>query len=72
MNAPPESSSIVGNRDEMSSSSDALVNSKRAVDVDGPSLTKGSESVSRGCGLGVVFTGLPRLIGSTGRVVLTG
>jgi hypothetical protein len=44
VNAPPESSSMVGNRDVMSSSSDALVNSNLATDVDG-SLTHGSGSV---------------------------
>jgi len=75
VNAPPESSSMDGNRDDMSSSSDALVNSNRATDVDG-NLTNGSGSLvrgmGRGVGVGLVFIGLPRLIGSTGRVDVTG
>jgi hypothetical protein len=73
VNAPPESSSMVGNRDAMSSSSDALVNSNLATDVDG-SLTHGSGSLVSvmGWGLGVVFIGLPRLMGSTGSVDVTG
>lgn len=75
VNAPPESSSMVGNRDDMSSSSDALVNSNLVTDVDG-NLTNGSGSlvsgIDCGVGVGVVFIGLPRLMGSTGRVDVTG
>lgn len=72
MNAPPDNSSMVGNRDAISSSRGSVIvggeNSKAGAEEVG-SLTKGSEEGGErtGWGLGVDLFGRPRLMGSTGR-----
>jgi hypothetical protein len=77
VNAPPDNSSMVGNRDAISSSAGSAAgggeNSKAGAEEVG-SLTKGSDEGGEriGWGLGVDLFGRPRLMGSTGRELALG